>query len=218
MTVIVAILIILLSYWYGCFSTARVLAKSFRSLNIYKIGTGFADTENIYFNVSKPLGLLTGALDIVKGYAWLELIRQVLILMDRMAIPPDLSALYSCNLMLLYGLAVLVGHCLPLTHHLRGGRGIFTYFGILLFFSFYPTLVTGLLALVIFYGFKQMRFAQYTIVILPVLLTQVISSVKPLSAFLNPLHATPLFTTRLLGLAVAMGVLNFIVSKKLGEF
>jgi acyl phosphate:glycerol-3-phosphate acyltransferase len=215
--IIIAVLLILLSYWYGCFSTARVLAKSVRSLNIYKVGTGFADTENIYFHVSKPLGLLTGILDIVKSYAYLFFLKELLMLMDRMALPPDLGVLYSTNLMLLYGLAILVGHCLPLTQHLRGGRGILTYFGIIAYFSFYPSLVTGIAALVIVFWFKQVRFAQYTMVILPVLLTLLFSAL-PALYILNPHHTGSLYTTKLLGMALAAGMLNIIVSKKLGEF
>lgn len=213
---IVAAMLVLLSYWYGCFSTARMLAKSVRSLNIYKVGTGFADTENIYYNVSKSLGMLTGALDIIKSYVWLYVIREGLMIMDRMAVPPNLSVLYSCDLLMLYGIAMLVGHCLPLTQHLRGGRGILSYFGILAFFSFYPTLITGLLALVIVFRFKQVRFAQYTIVVLPVLLTMVFSAIPSLN-LLNPHHSTPLFTVKLMGMVLLMGILNIIVSKKLGE-
>jgi glycerol-3-phosphate acyltransferase PlsY len=216
--IIVAILLVLLSYFYGCFSTARILAKSVKSLNIYKVGTGFADTENIYFNISKSLGILAGLVDIVKSFAYLYFLHLIIVFMDRMAIPPDLSMLHSTSQMLLYGLAMLVGHCLPLTNKLRGGRGIFTYFGIILYLTFTPTLITGLLALVLVFGFRQVRFAQYMIVIMPVLLTQVCTSFHYCIRFL-PMHdSTPLFTTKLFGIALAMGVLNFIVSKKLGEF
>lgn len=216
--IIVAFLLVLLSYLYGCFSTARILAKSVRSLNIYKVGTGFADTENIYANISKSLGLLTGILDIVKSYAFLFFLHFVLAYMDRMALPPDLSVLYSTSFMMLYGVAMLIGHCLPLTNKLRGGRGIFTLLGIYAFFTFYPTMLTGLLALVLVFLFHQVRFAQYTIVILPVILTQICSSFAFCSMLNSPQSISPLFTTKLLGMAVLMGVLNFIVSKKLGEF
>ncbi len=216
--ILIAILIILLSYFYGGFSTARMLAKSFRSLNIYKVGTGLADTENIYYNVSKPLGILTGTLDAVKSYAFLFFASLLLSFMDKMPFPPDLSFLYSNDLLMLYGLSMLIGHCLPLRRHFRGGRGIFTYFGIMLFFTPIPAVITGLLALILVMVFSQVRFAQYTIVILPVLLTLICSSF-PFCSILAPQFETgSLFTTKLLGMAFAMGVLNYFVSKKLGEF
>ncbi|MFO7660494.1 MAG: glycerol-3-phosphate acyltransferase [Candidatus Cloacimonadaceae bacterium] len=216
--VLTAVLIILLSYFYGGFSTARILAKSFHALNIYKVGTGLADTENIYFNVSKPLGILTGALDAVKSYSFLFFVSLLLSYMNKIPFPPDLSILYSTDFLMLYGLAMLIGHCLPLRQQFRGGRGIFTYFGIMLLLTPIPALLTGLLALVLIIGFKQIRFAQYTIVIMPVLLTLVCSSI-PFCSMLAPHFATgSLFTTRLLGMALAMGILNYFVSKKLGEF
>jgi glycerol-3-phosphate acyltransferase PlsY len=51
----IPLLLILLSYLLGCFSTARLVAKWAKSLNIYRVGTGHADSENIYENVSHPL-------------------------------------------------------------------------------------------------------------------------------------------------------------------
>lgn len=218
MITIVAILLILLSYWYGCFSTARVLAKSVKSLNIYKVGTGLSDTENIYANISKPLGILAGALDVIKSYAYLYFLKFILISMDKMALPPSLKVLYSTDLMMLYAIAMLIGHCLPLTHHLRGGRGIFTYLGLIAFFSFYPTMITAILVMVFVFIFKQVRFAQYTIVLLPWLLTQIASSFRVFTYIIAPHQMVSLFTTKLLGIAVIMGILNFTVSKKLGEF
>jgi glycerol-3-phosphate acyltransferase PlsY len=216
--IIVAILLILLSYLYGCFSTARILAKGARSLNIYKVGTGFADTENIYLHISKPLGILAGALDVIKSFAYLYFLDLLLEAMDKMAIPPDLSVLYSTDMLMLYALAMLIGHCLPLTNHLRGGRGIFTYLGLIAYFAYYPTIITGGVVLLIVFIFKQVRFAQYTIVLLPVLLTQIFASFDIFAPLNISHHMIPLYTTKLLGIAVAMGVLNFIVSKKLGEF
>jgi glycerol-3-phosphate acyltransferase PlsY len=216
--VFIAILLILLSYFYGCFSTARIIAKSVRSLNIYKVGSGFADTENIYSNVSKPLGILVGALDVTKSYAYLFFLRYFLIMMDKMALPPDMSWLYSQNMLLIYGIAMLIGHCLPLTNHLRGGRGIFTYMGFIAFFSFYPMLITGVLALLLIIIFKQIRFSQYLIVLLPVILTQLFSAFDEYLKLLPSHIVSSLFTSKLLGIAVLMGILNFLVSKRLKEF
>jgi len=138
--------------------------------------------------------------------------------MDKMSIPPDLSVLYSTNMMLLYGTAVLIGHCLPLTNRLRGGRGIFTYLGIMAFFTFFPTLITGIVAMILVALFRQVRFAQYTCVILPVLLTQICTSFQFCHILLLSLDIGSQFTTKLLGIVLIMGILNFVVSKKLGEF
>ncbi|MFA7543503.1 MAG: glycerol-3-phosphate acyltransferase, partial [Candidatus Cloacimonadaceae bacterium] len=79
MIVIIAILIFILAYLYGSQATARLIAKGARSLNINKVGTGLADTENIYTNISKPLGILVGALDLVKAYVFLQVINFILV-------------------------------------------------------------------------------------------------------------------------------------------
>ncbi|MDZ4182397.1 MAG: glycerol-3-phosphate acyltransferase [Candidatus Cloacimonadaceae bacterium] len=213
MIYLLAVLIVLLSYMYGCFSTARIVAKSARSLNIYKIGTGLADTENIYCNVSKPMGVLVGALDVVKAMLYLAVVRSLLRFCEPMVAMSGLDLLYNPNFMLIYGLAMLVGHTLPVTHGFRGGRGIFTYTGFVAYFAFLPMLVTIILAWLIVQLYRQIRFAQYLIVILPVILTQVFSSFIPWFRKDLPPH----FVTIMFGIAILMGVLNFIVSKKLGE-
>lgn len=208
-----AITIILISYLYGCLSTARMITKGFRSLNVSRIGTGLADTENIYTNISKPLGVLVGAVDVAKAYLYLLLVEMVLRLIDHSGSIAGVSHLYRHNVMLLYGLGMLIGHCLPLTYHFRGGRGIFTYMGFVAYFAITPMLISAILAWILVMRFHQIRFAQYLIVILPVVLFQVFYSLIPSYRGELPSYFVPI----MLGVAVIMGVLNIIVSKNLGE-
>lgn len=213
MIVAIAVLIFLLTYFYGGFSTARVIAKGFRSLNIYKVGTGLADTENIYTNISKPMGILVGALDVVKAYLYLELVHFLLMLLEPYCGIAGFHTLYSPSLMMVYGLGLLMGHCLPLQNHFRGGRGIFTYMGFFAYFSFWPIFITAILAWIVVTRFKQIRFAQYMIVVLPVVLFQIFYYVIP--GFRHELP--PYFVALMLFIALLMGVLNILVSKRLGE-
>ncbi len=214
MTYLVALLLAALSYAYGSLSTARIIAKSFRSLNIYKVGSGLADTENIYSNVSKPLGILVGALDVVKSYVFLLIVETIMRVVSKVGVPHSFSVLYSSNVLLALGVIMLIGHCLPITNQFRGGRGIFTYMGLIGFFAFYPMLITAIIAMLLVTIYRQIRFAQYLIVILPAILTQVFYSF--FSVFRKELP--PHFLLILLGLAFFMGILNIIVSKRLGEF
>ncbi len=209
----IMLLIIALAYLYGCFSTARVVAKTFRSLNIYKVGSGLADTENIYSHVSKPMGVLVGALDVLKALLFLLVAEFLLRLLDNSGSLGDVQLLYNRNIMLLYGLGMLFGHCLPATHKFHGGRGIFTYTGFLLYVVPVPMTIALLLAWIIVLYFKQIRFAQYVIVILPVLLTHVL-----LGFFPSLLPDLPKFFVAIIwAIAILMGALNFVVSKRLGE-
>ncbi|MCK9584285.1 MAG: glycerol-3-phosphate acyltransferase [Candidatus Cloacimonetes bacterium] len=214
MTAIIAILIFSLAYLYGGFSTAQVIAKGFRSLNIYRVGTGLADTENIYSNISRSMGLLVGAIDISKAYLFLMVVEFVLRLLSNVTSFADFSTLCSPTLMMVYGVGMLIGHCLPLTHHFKGGRGIFTYMGFFAYFVFLPVFITAILAMILVWKFKQVRFAQYTIVILPVILYQIFYHTIP--GYRKELP--PFFTGILIGTAFFMGLLNIIVSKRLGEF
>ncbi len=213
MMIIIAILIIVLSYFFGGFSTARIIAKSVRSLNVYKVGTGLADTENIYTHISKSMGVLVGAIDLSKAYVYLMVVEFVLRKLGARFGVVGLDGLYGYNMMLAYGLAMLVGHCLPISHKFQGGRGIFTYLGIISYFSLSTSAITAAVAAILVWKFRQVRFAQYTIVILPVILYQLFYSFFPSYPLRFPAH----FNLILMGTAIFMGGLNIIVSKRLGE-
>lgn len=195
---IYAVLMSIMSYFVGCFSTARVIAKYFKSLNIYKVGNGNPDTENIYNNISKPLGVLAGAVDIAKVYFYLYLLRFI---QGYFGYTHDLSF----NLLLyIFGFFLLLGHCLPLTHRFKGGRGIFNYTGMMLFFIPVPMMIIFCIALVLVYGFKQVRFSNFFLVLFP----PILGFFWGIPRELNLMMAIA---------AIFMGILNFIVSKKLGE-
>lgn len=210
---LLALGIVIIAYMYGCFSTARIIAKSFRSLDIYKVGTGLADTENIYSHISRPLGVLVGGLDVAKAYLFMKVVELLLILLSGSDMMTGVEMIYAPNYMLVYGLAMLVGHCLPVTHRWKGGRGIFTYTGFMVYFAFWPMIITLVIAWLLIAIYKQIRFAQYLIVILPVILAQVFYSFIPYFRKELP----PYFIGMMLGVALFMGILNFVVSKKLGE-
>ena len=192
------ILLLILSYGIGCWSTARLIAKTFRSLNIYKVGTGHPDTQNIYCNVDKSLGIFAGILDFSKIYIYLFILKLALNL------TPHLMKLTSDIALLSLGFVMLVGHCLPVTHHFKGGRGVFTYMGLVMFFAPIPMLITGFIALVITLRFEQHRFVQYVVVVLP--------------AFLNLIfEESGAFISMMFVLVILMGIINVFVSRKRGE-
>ncbi|MDD4156047.1 MAG: glycerol-3-phosphate acyltransferase [Endomicrobiaceae bacterium] len=195
--IIIYVLISIASYGIGCFSTARVLAKSFKYLNIYKVGTGFADTENIYSNISKPLGIVAAILDSGKMFLYLSIIKFFFIYAGYEELSLQIP-------LFIFGFFMIGGHCLPVTHKFRGGRGIFTYIGLMMFFAFQPMIYVLLIAIVIIMLFKQIRFAQFFIVLFPPILSVFWIESRQL--------LTLMFIT-----AFLMGVLNLIVARRLGE-
>jgi glycerol-3-phosphate acyltransferase PlsY len=126
----------------------------------------------------------------------------------------DLGPIYSPGVMMLYAAALLIGHCLPLSNKLRGGRGIFTYIGIMAYFNILPTLITVFIAWLLVIVWKQIRFAQYMIVILPLFVTILFDSFIKIYSKVLPHYYIPMS----IGMMALMGILNFFVSKKLGEF
>ncbi len=207
MSFLIPIGALIISYFFGCFSTARLIAKSVKHLNIYKIGTGHPDTENIFSNVSKALGVVSAAVDISKAYLFLSLLKWLL---SGFALGAPFA---SENWLMLYGLFMLIGHGLPVTHKFIGGRGILTYIGFIGYFAFLPTVIATGLALIFILFFKQMRFGQYSIVILPVVFAQVLNVAIP--GFIGSYSSGDIL--KLGGIAALMGIINLFVSKRLGE-
>lgn len=198
LTVISISVISIISYFLGCFSTARLIAKNFKNLNIYKVGSGFADTENLFSNISKPLGILSALIDLGKMTLYLFFLRYFMNLLGYNELVTEIP-------LFIYGFFLITGHCLPINHNFKGGRGIFTYIGLLLVFMFHPMIYILLIACILIFVFKQIRFAQYFIVFIPPILSIFIG--KPRQIIILMIIT-----------AFLMGFLNFVVSKRLGEF
>ena len=191
--------LLIVSYLLGSISTARFVAKTVRHLNIYKVGTGRADTENIYCNVSKMLGIFVGLIDFLKVFLYLTFLEYFATYWDVM------EMLQGKNFLLPIGFMMVIGHIFPIFHKFKGGRGIFSYIGFMAFFTFYPTVIVLLFVFFTLVFFKQMRFSQYMIVILIPLITFFFPSAKD-------------FIGKLFLSAILMGIFNIISSKQKGEF
>ncbi len=201
-SIIAFITLLIISYFLGCFSTAKLITKSYKSMNIYKVGTGHPDTQNIFRNIDKSLGIFVGIVDFGKMFFYLILLKYLLnypVIIELIG-----ENIGTENHLLILGFAAVIGHCLPLTHRFKGGRGLFTYIGFVTFFMLWPMIIIAALALIIVIFFKQIRFAQYMIVLLP--------------PFINFFFVRdPVFLGKMFIAAILMGIINFFVSKKLGE-
>jgi len=193
--------LLVISYLLGCFSTAKVMAKSYKSINIYKVGTGYPDTQNIYNNIDKTLGIFAGIIDFGKIFFYIVLLE---FLLNYQPIIDVIGNIGTNNHLLVLGFFMVIGHCLPITHRFKGGRGFFTYIGFVLYFAPFPMMIIAFLAIILVVFFKQIRFAQYMIVMLPPFVNFFFEDDSALLA-------------KMFIAALLMGITNFIVSKKLGE-
>ncbi len=201
LSIIVFVVLLIISYLLGCFSTAKLITKSYKSINIYKVGSGLPDTQNIYINIDKSLGIFTGIVDFGKMYFYIVLMS---FLLNYPPITDKIGDIGSNDHLLILGFFMVIGHCLPITHSFRGGRGLFTYIGFVLYFAPFPMMMIIVLAVILVVFFKQIRFAQYMIVLLPPFINFFFE--KDASLLANMFIA-----------ALLMGIINFIVSKKMGE-
>ena len=189
--IIIEIILVLIAYWVGSFSFARILSKIFRNINIYKVGNFTADANNVYHNVSKSLGILIWLLDFVRIYISLWIVNLTFLK-------------HKPELMLLVGFSMIIGHCFPIMHKFRGGRGVVPYVALLFFFAPLPTFVVGFVAFLIVLFFHQIRFSQYFVVIMVPIVCYFFKINKVSARYL-------LFTS------IVMGIINYFVSKRYGE-
>lgn len=189
--VIKEILLIIAAYIIGSVSFARIFSRLFRKVNVYKAGNFTADPGNVYHHVSKSIGIISWLIDFVRVYVIL-FITQYFFLKEHPV------------LLMFVGLAVVIAHYFPIFHRFLGGYSILPYLALLTYFAPVPTLIIGVISLVLIIAWKQIRFSKYLMVIM----------VPVLSYFYNPLKNVKVDAKYLLLASVIMGVVNFLVSRR----
>jgi len=120
------ILIGIISYLIGCFSSAYFIGKIFRNMDIRSHGSGNAGATNALRVMGKKLGVLTFLLDFSKG------IIAVLIGYKIMGYSGGLIA----------SVFAVIGHDWPVFLGFRGGKGVATTIGALAIINLPITLIT----------------------------------------------------------------------------
>ncbi len=114
----------LLAYLLGSVPFGLLLARS-RGVDIRAVGSRNIGATNVFRCVGKPWGILTFALDFLKGLVGASLIPSVasrLIAVEGTSAP---------TLALVGGAAAVIGHTWPLFAGFKGGKGVATGFGML---------------------------------------------------------------------------------------
>jgi len=118
------ILVILYSYLLGSIPTAYIFAKLFYKLDIRKQGSGNVGTLNfLRVSHSKIISIIVLILDASKGYLAIGLT----------------ASLANSALILFASVAVVLGHIFPIWLGGKGGRGLATLAGVILYVN--PILV-----------------------------------------------------------------------------
>lgn len=110
------LLVIIISYLIGNFSSAYVLGRILKDTDIRLYGSGNAGTTNALRVFGKKIGALAFLLDVLKGILAVYIGGKIL----------------GYNGKLIAGLFSVVGHNWPIFLKFKGGKGVATSFGVLL--------------------------------------------------------------------------------------
>lgn len=122
---ILGMVIIVASYFVGCISPATLIGK-IHGVDIRKEGSGNPGTTNVLRVLGKKQAAVTLVADVLKGG---------ICVLAGSFVSPDVS--YAAGAM------ALIGHCWPFEFGFRGGKGVATGVGLLLFVK--PVLAVTLL-------------------------------------------------------------------------
>ena len=115
----------LIGYAIGSVSSGYLVGKLYRNVDLRTVGSGSTGATNTFRALGLGAGLLVAVLDILKGAlsVWIAVA-----IVDG---PGDLRSIAAA----LAAIAAVAGHCWPAFLERRGGRGVATGFGALLFIA-----------------------------------------------------------------------------------
>jgi len=121
--------VIIGSYLIGSISSAYLITKLLKGIDIRKIGTGNSGAANVFYEVGHLPGILVGVLDILKGIlpVWLALILNV----------PKVVIVIAA-------VSVVLGHNWSIFLRFQGGAGFAPILGIAFFLVPREVIITGL--------------------------------------------------------------------------
>ena len=116
-------IVALVGYGIGSISSGYLVGKIYRNVDLREVGSGSTGATNTFRTLGRGAGLLVAVFDILKG-AIAVLFAQLLFSIDS-----DVRHIAEA----LAAVAAVAGHCWPPLLQGRGGRGVATGFGALLF-------------------------------------------------------------------------------------
>src|SRR5206468_867163 len=116
------VFVALVGYAIGSISSGYLVGKIYRNVDLRTVGSGSTGATNTFRTLGTGAGLLVAVLDILKG--------SLAVVFAQLVFPagpgrPLAEAIAA--------VAAVTGHCWPATLRGRGGRGVATGFGALLF-------------------------------------------------------------------------------------
>lgn len=138
-----AILVIIISYFIGNFSTSYVLGKLFRNKDIRNYGSGNAGATNALRVFGPKFAAITFLVDALKG---------------------TLAVIIGSKIMgfdgeLLAGISVIVGHNWPIVLNFRGGKGMASTIGVMLTVNYVTAIICIFVGIIVVFKTKYVSLA-----------------------------------------------------------
>lgn len=127
------ILIAIISYFLGNISFAYILGKLFTKKDVRDYGSGSAGATNALRTFGKKIGIMVFLGDVLKGVAAVTLGRYF----------GDQTGAYVA------GASVIIGHNWPVLLNFKGGKGVATTIGVMVFVNPFLTSVCVVLGVII---------------------------------------------------------------------
>lgn len=136
---------LIIGYLFGSIPTAFLIGKLIGRIDLRKKGSGNLGTTNVIRNLGLGAGLLTYALDMLKGL-----------------IPVLIARHWGFEPAVYAGIGTVIGHCYSVFFHFHGGKGVAVTSGVL--FALDPLLAAILIAwqLIVFFLTRYMGLASLT--------------------------------------------------------
>jgi acyl phosphate:glycerol-3-phosphate acyltransferase len=136
--------VVIMCYLIGSIPFGLLFTKMAGLGDIRKIGSGNIGATNVLRTGNKKLAIATLLADMLKG---------------TIAVKIGTSLAPSSNMVYLIGLAPFLGHLFPIFLRFKGGKGVATYLGILLAFSWQGALIYTALFLIVAYLLRYSSLA-----------------------------------------------------------
>ena len=139
----IAVILVVFSYFVGNVNFAVIISK-IKKQDIRKIGSGNPGTLNMSRNFGLKIGVLTLALDIVKGV--IPTLLGFLLFNGKYFYSKEIPAWILMEITC--GFFAVLGHVFPVLMKFKGGKGVATTIGVFLVCNWYVGLISGVLAIV----------------------------------------------------------------------
>jgi len=158
-------LFVLFGYLVGSIPFGLILTRAYGLGDIRKIGSGNIGATNVLRTGNKKIALMTLLLDGIKGALAIFLAKVI----SNYEIVSNLhnNNFFEC----VVGVSAVIGHCYPIWLKFKGGKGVATGFGVILYFDLFVGIVSLIIWLLITKIFKISSLSALTVYILiPILM------------------------------------------------